>query len=116
MDEQKLYLAFGRRVKELRKQCGLSQDELGKLIDKSQDTVSNIETGRAGTRLETTYAIAQALNVELSQLFTLTAEPDPRQRLLDDILDRLRDRSDRHLTGVRDILNTLDGMTQDDDR
>ena len=77
---------FGRRVRALRKEKGLSQEALADAIGKSVDTVSNIERGVLATRLATADAIATALSVSLRDVFdfegTLAQAGDPKTQAL----------------------------------
>lgn len=69
MTNRRFQQQFGSRVRSLRKMRGLSQEELSEAIDKSVDTVSNIERGALATRLSTVQKIATALRVEVRELF-----------------------------------------------
>lgn len=60
---------LGVRIKELRKQCGISQDQLAERIDIDPKHVSRIEVGRSYPSLDTLEKIAMALNVELKDFF-----------------------------------------------
>lgn len=68
---------FGARVQTLRRQRGMTQEQLAEAIGKSTDTVSNIETGRLSTRIDTALRIAQVLKVNVADLFDTE---DERQR------------------------------------
>ncbi|WP_374631178.1 helix-turn-helix domain-containing protein [Ferrovibrio sp.] len=61
--------ALGHRIKALRKERKLSQEDLAEMISKSVDTVSNIERGFSSTRLSTVFEIAEALKVGFIDLF-----------------------------------------------
>ena len=65
---------LGLALKRLRKQKGLSQTDLSKLMNMRQPTISDIENGR-GT-LESFLKIVQALQINL----TLTNTDQPKQR------------------------------------
>ena len=69
MAEIDILVAFGRRVKELRKQRGLSQEMLAFEAELERSYISDIETGRRNLALRNIHALAGALNVSLSQLF-----------------------------------------------
>lgn len=60
---------IGLRVQLFRKQKKITQEELAFKIDKSKDTVSNIERGIAFARIETLIDICKALEIELKDLF-----------------------------------------------
>lgn len=100
MNENDFIKALGHRVKTLRKSKKLSQEELAEKIDKSVDTISNIERGKFSPRLDTALEIAHALDVELFELFQTRDMPlDEKQRtkLLDEIFDLLRDQPEEIL-------------------
>jgi len=65
---------LGVAVKRLRKNSGLSQDQVAKLVNIRQATVSDLENGR-GT-LESLFKVIQALklNLALSNKSTLNTE------------------------------------------
>lgn len=66
MDNKK---KLGKRIKELRKQKKLTQEQLAELIDMEQNTISVIESGRNFPTLVTLEKIAQVLGVELADFF-----------------------------------------------
>ena len=59
---------LGQRIKELRKFCNISQQELAEKINIDQRNLSNIETGKVFPS-KSLLEIASALNVSLSELF-----------------------------------------------
>ena len=66
MNNKKL---LGKRIKELRKNAGLTQEKLAELIDIETTSLSGIESGRHFPSLPTIEKIANNLNVELKTLF-----------------------------------------------
>ena len=62
---------LGNKVKEARKQRGLTQEGLAELIDKTVETISNIERGVKAPSLDTIYDISKALKVKLSNLMDI---------------------------------------------
>jgi transcriptional regulator with XRE-family HTH domain len=59
---------IGNRVRKARKNKGLTQEELATLIDKTVETVSNIERGIKLPGLATLEDLRKALDVRLSDL------------------------------------------------
>lgn len=55
---------LGGELRRCRKKRGLTQDALGRLIDKRQATVSNLESAGNGT-IDTLFAVLSALDLEL---------------------------------------------------
>ena len=66
MDNKKL---LGKRIKELRKNAGYTQEKLAELIDIETSSLSGIESGRHFPSMPTIERIANILNVELKTLF-----------------------------------------------
>lgn len=66
MDNKK---KLGKRIKELRKQKGYTQEQVAEMIELEQNTISVIESGRNFPTLVTLEKIASVLQVELSDFF-----------------------------------------------
>lgn len=56
-------------MKELREGMNMTQEELGKKIQKSQEIVSQYETGARSPDIKTARKISQALNSKLDDIF-----------------------------------------------
>lgn len=61
---------LGKRIKVLRKERKLTQESLAELVDKSKNHISKIELGRTNPPLSLLVDIANALEVDISELFT----------------------------------------------
>jgi transcriptional regulator with XRE-family HTH domain len=88
MDHAKL---FGRRLKVLRKAKKLNQAELAEKIGIETKYLSNLETGRRSPSFEKTAALAKALDVPMSSLFSFDHdETDPKmlRKRIESILAR----------------------------
>ena len=59
---------IGKRVRESRKRCGLSQQELSENIDRSPTYISYIENGLKCMSLDTFVSIANVLHVSADEL------------------------------------------------
>ena len=68
-------LMIGKRVRHLRKKCGLTLDALGERVGLSASAVSLIETGKREAKVSTLAALADALDCQLSDLLTEAAQP-----------------------------------------
>lgn len=84
--------ALGRRIKTLRKERKLSQEDLAELIGRSVDTVSNIERGFSSTRISTAFELADALKVSFIDLFDWveTAKLTPLQKSRAELVEKFR--------------------------
>ncbi|MDR6299913.1 helix-turn-helix domain-containing protein [Mesonia maritima] len=71
MEKSELLRITGKRIQQLREQKGLTQVDLAGKIEGEFDTtnVSRIESGRTNPTLYTLYRIAEALEVELKEIF-----------------------------------------------
>jgi len=67
--EQKMMKAFGKRVAEVRRSKGVTQQELAEKINMSVVAIAYIETGKRWARLGTLSKIANSLKVNVSDLF-----------------------------------------------
>lgn len=87
---------LGQRIRELRKERGLTQEQLSEKVGKTDEVISNIETGAASTRLSTLFDIADALKVSLLDIFDwvaprkLTAEEVRQEELVSRVRKILR--------------------------
>ena len=61
---------FNEKLKAARKQNGLSQAALGKLIGVRTQTISNWETGKSEPNLETINKLCEILNIPLYSLIS----------------------------------------------
>jgi transcriptional regulator with XRE-family HTH domain len=63
-----LHVAFGRVVRELREEQGVSQEELGNRTGLHRNHVGQIERGELAPTLKSVEVIAAALDVQPSEL------------------------------------------------
>lgn len=63
-----LYELIGRRVKSLRKQRELSQEDLSDFLELSRSSISNIESGRHQTPLSTLYELSHLFKIDIHDL------------------------------------------------
>jgi transcriptional regulator with XRE-family HTH domain len=92
-------MALGDRIRQLRKEAGWSQAELGDKIGTDSQRVSRYETGKITPSLDAIVRIAQALNVSIDHL------------LIDDIPRRPLHAAEHNLG---DRLANLDELSEDD--
>jgi transcriptional regulator with XRE-family HTH domain len=67
-DIESFKLKLGKRIKELRESKGLTQPELGALINKDYQAVGRIEAGRVNPSAFIIYQIAKALKVSANDI------------------------------------------------
>lgn len=71
------YPDFKDQIKLLRETLGMTQEQLGKMVNRSLRSIQQIESGHAMPKVTTLYKIANALNTELK--ITLI----PRQNIIE---------------------------------
>jgi len=64
------HLIFGQRVRDLRQARGMSQEQLAELAGVHRTYMSSLERGQRNVGLDNILAIAAALGVPTSDLFT----------------------------------------------
>jgi transcriptional regulator with XRE-family HTH domain len=62
-------LRFGIKIKELRKQNGLSQERLANMAEIDRTYLPTIEKGERNVSIEVVERLAKALNVKVKELF-----------------------------------------------
>lgn len=60
---------LGNRVRELRKNRGLSQEKFALLIDMDRTYFASVESGKRNISIENISKIAKGLNISLEELF-----------------------------------------------
>ena len=68
-DNVSITARFGARIRTLRKERGLSQEALAELSGLDRTYISGIERGLRNVALRNIEALAQALNISMSELF-----------------------------------------------
>ncbi len=68
-DSSELQEKFGRRLRYLRRDRNLTQEQLAELTGRSVNAISMLERGLTSPSLETVVKLAQALHVDVGELF-----------------------------------------------
>lgn len=79
---------IGSKIKELRTEKNITQDELGRLSGLAQKTISNIEINKNTPSLTTLNKIANALSVDVGEITGIT-EARYEMNLLTDLISNL---------------------------
>lgn len=61
-------IAFGKRVREVRRSKGISQEKLAELAGIDRSYMGNIERGEKNVTLKKAYEICDALEIEIQNL------------------------------------------------
>ena len=72
MSKKKILIQFGEKIRELRKEQGISQEELSYKADLHRTYIGMIERAEKNITLINIEKIAKALNVDIKELFNDT--------------------------------------------
>ena len=87
---ENLKTKLGRRIKNLRKDRNITQEQLAEMINMDITSLSKIETGRNYPQSETLERISDALNVDVDKLFQFNNRLCPKD-YVDGINKNIRD-------------------------
>lgn len=95
MKETKILL--GERIRELRKNRGLTQEQFAELIDVEQKHVSRLELGKSFPTLERLEKISDALQVPLRDIFDFVhlSNQETRTSSIEDMMKRLNEENQK---------------------
>ncbi|WP_066452870.1 helix-turn-helix domain-containing protein [Anaerotruncus rubiinfantis] len=82
------YNLMGRRIAEIRKKRGLTQEKLAEMADLTNNFISHIETCRSIPSLETIVKLCDALSVTPDEILLGTGTASP-EYLSSDIIQKL---------------------------
>ncbi len=84
---------IGARIKEVRARRGLTQEQLSERIDINSKYLSSIERGKENPTLNTLIKLAQSLDVNINEFFTMVEIEDSEKRkdLIISFLDKAND-------------------------
>lgn len=97
---------LGKRIKEVRKSKGFTQDKLAEKVGIDVKHLSRIECGKNSLSLNLLYKISDVLNVELSSLFDTTITKS-KSEMIEDIKTILAESSDEKIRVYYKILVNL---------
>lgn len=76
----RLYVLLGRQVAYFRRRAGLTQEELSEKTNYSVDFIGLVERGINAPTVERLQDVAEALGVEVWQLFRPAEAPRPKRK------------------------------------
>ena len=102
---------LAKRLRLVRTQQGLSQEQLGNRTATTKHLISQVEQGRCGLTNPRLFSAAQALGVSVDYLFGLADDPTPPHRLARELTaatTRIRDLEDQQAqAGVTDDVDFI---------
>lgn len=100
--------SFGKRVKYYRKLRGLTQAELAYSLNKTEETISNIERGINSTKFEVINDIAQVLSIDISELFyfaeDIRIKDQEKFGLIKEVIKILNEKDKKYINGLLNLL------------
>ena len=101
----KLTIKFGKRLKELRKNAKLSQQQLAELVGmESLNNISKLETGEQLPKKENIEKLCKALNVEPKDLFDF-GHFKTKEELLEELENTLKKCTLKDLQFIKKTMN-----------
>jgi len=79
MDADQIYRNLGKRIRDLRKGLGKTQDHLAKQIGISRASLANIEAGRQQVLVHHLFGLANALDLDSPAALLLPAQSAPKR-------------------------------------
>jgi len=101
---------IGARIRSLRKTLGLTQEELAERASLANETISRVERGIQGATLDNYLALAEALDVNLKELFDIgdkNLEKIISQKRIREIVSILQDRKKADIELVFQIVKMV---------
>lgn len=100
-------ILLGRRIRDIRKAKGWTQEALGSRADISYKFIGEIERGQQNPSLDTLVKIADALEVELSELLRFNEGVPGRKELESGVTKIIKVISEKDLRQIFSILRDL---------
>ena len=72
--QDELYRVLGRRIRRIREDGGITQDDLASAVGLSRTSITNLELGRQKPPLHVLFFMAEKLDAELKELIPLRQE------------------------------------------
>lgn len=97
---------IGKRIRDLRKERGLSQEQLGELANLNYTYIGGVERAETNISVLNLTKIAQALNVGVYELFSYTrvSQTKGKSHDIEQIIDLLLSISPRDVKKAKNIL------------
>ncbi len=99
--------AIGQRIKHLRKNAGLTQEQMAEKAFMHSKYIGQIERGEINTTIETILRLSRALNVPLREFFNLPDKNQHKKKELLEISDALQDQSLPRLELIKRVVREL---------
>lgn len=88
MNLENIYLEIGKRIRQRRKNCGLTQEKLAESLSTTMQYISRLERAEVKVSIEYLYRIAEALDCSIYTLLPATHLPQ-RKFFLEELMFQL---------------------------
>lgn len=107
--------SVGKRIRALRKEKGLSQEELGALADLHHTYIGAVERGERNCSIDSLSKIAKGLNINIGELFSADDKPRDLSKIKATIITDVDKCPPAALLLISDMLSYLKklGVLQD---
>jgi len=106
VEDIKLFL--GKRIRDLRKQRGLSQEELGWKSDLHYTYIGAVERGEKNCSISTLEKIAKGLEISIKDFFDTPYRETDINKLKKEIDNKINSLSPKELITLKEILKFID--------
>jgi len=101
---------IGNRIRQLRKEKGLSQEKLGHVSELHYTHVGAIERGEKNWSIDTLIKIAKGLNVEIAQLFDFPISTADTKKLKKSLIEGINTSPPETIKILSDLLTVLESL------
>jgi transcriptional regulator with XRE-family HTH domain len=98
---------IGGRIRQLRKERGLSQEKLGYESELHYTHIGSIERGEKNWSIDTLIKLAKGLNVDIGELFNFPMPTADAKRMKKSLIDCINEASPETIKILSDLLNGL---------
>jgi transcriptional regulator with XRE-family HTH domain len=100
----------GDRIRQLRKERGLSQEQLAAESDLHCTHIGSIERGQKNWSIDTLIKITKGLNVEIGDLFNFPMPPADAKKMKKSLIEDINTSSPEAIKIVSDLLKSLKSL------
>ena len=93
---------FAKNLRKYRKQKGITQVKLGKMLDYGYTAIANYESGRNEPSLDTLMRLAEALDVSVDELLGVELKSEEKQ-----LLSSFKKLNDENKYRILDLMKAL---------
>ena len=101
---------IGDRIRQLRKEKGLSQEKLGYESELHCTHIGSIEMGQKNFSIDTLIKVAKGLNVEVADLFNFPMPPAEAKRMKKSLIEEINVSSPETIKILSDLLTGLKSL------